>query len=141
MADAQKIFRDFLKSKGLQLTRQRELILDEFLKARSHVSVEDLYELVKKREKSIGQVTVFRSLKLLVESNIARTVNFGDKTIRYEREHEKSHHDHLVCLSCGKIIEVFDQDLERIQDELCSASDFSPVRHRLEIFGTCNKCR
>lgn len=141
METAKKIFRLFLKDQGLQLTGQRELIIDEFLQTTSHVSVEEFYEQVKKREPSIGQVTIFRTLKLLVEAEIARPVNFGDKTIRYERSHGKKHHDHLVCLVCGTIIEVFDQELERIQDALCATYNFTPTNHRLEIFGTCPKCR
>jgi Fur family ferric uptake transcriptional regulator len=141
MKDASEAFRQFLKQKNLQLTQQRQLIVDEFTRVKRHVSVEELYDLVKKREKSIGQVTIFRTLKLLVEADIARPVNFGDKTVRFELNYGAEHHDHLVCLHCGAVVEVFDPDLEKLQDKLCAELDFSPVRHRLEIFGTCKNCK
>ncbi len=141
MQDVSEAFRQFLKQKNLQLTMQRQLIVDEFAKVKRHLSVEELYDLVKKREKTIGQVTVFRTLKLLAEANIARAVNFGDKTVRYELDFGTKHHDHLVCLQCGAVVEVFDPDLEKLQDKLCSKLNFSPDWHRLEIFGTCKKCK
>lgn len=141
MKNASEAFCQFLKQKNLQLTSQRQLIVDEFIKVKRHVSVEELYDLVKKREKSIGQVTIFRTLKLLAEADIARPVNFGDKTVRYELNFGTEHHDHLVCLQCGDVVEVFDPELERIQDKLCAEFGFAPLRHRLEVFGTCKKCK
>ena len=140
MKKAEEAFRDFLKQKNLQLTSQRQLIIDEFCKINTHVSVEELYERVRKREKSIGQVTVFRTLKLLAEAEIARPVNLGSKTIRFELDYGKNHHDHLICTQCGAIIEVFDEALEKLQDRLCKKYNFQPVSHRLEVFGNCNKC-
>ena len=141
MKDASEAFRQFLKQKNLQLTQQRQLIVDEFTRVKRHVSVEELYDLVKIRERSIGQVTIFRTLKLLAEADIARPVNFGDKTVRYELNFGTEHHDHLVCLQCGAVVEVFDPDLEKLQDKLCDEFEFSPVWHRLEVFGTCKKCK
>jgi Fur family ferric uptake transcriptional regulator len=105
------------------------------------VTVEDLYQIVQKKEPGIGQVTVFRTLKILADAGIANPVRFGDKTIRYELAHGSEHHDHLVCTSCGSVIEVFDENLEAIQDKLCKKHRFKPLKHRLEIFGTCKKCR
>ena len=141
MKKVSEAFRQFLKQKNLQLTSQRELIVNEFAMAKRHLSVEDLYALVKQREKSIGQVTVFRTMKLLAEAGIARAVNFGDKTVRYELDFGTKHHDHLVCLQCGAVVEVFDPDLEKLQDKLCSKLNFAPAWHRLEVFGTCKKCK
>ena len=140
MKGVSEAFSQFLKQKNLQITMQRQLIVDEFAKAKRHLSVEELYDLVKKREKSIGQVTVFRTLKLLTEANIARAVNFGDKTVRYELDFGTEHHDHLVCLQCGAVVEVYDPDLEKLQNKLCRKYGFSPNWHRLEVFGTCKKC-
>jgi Fur family ferric uptake transcriptional regulator len=140
MKKVSEAFLQFLKQKNLQLTSQRELIVNEFAKVKRHLSVEELYDLVKQREKSIGQVTVFRTLKLLTEAGIARAVNFGDKTVRYELDFGTGHHDHLVCVRCGAVVEVFDPDLEKLQDKLCGKYGFSPDWHRLEVFGTCMKC-
>jgi len=140
MKEELKIFEEFLHSKGLQCTSQREIILKVFLKIERHLTVEELYIAVKKKESSIGNVTVFRTLKLLCEAGLAREVDFGDRKLRYEHEYGHEHHDHLICVECGSFIEAVDMDIERLQDEMCARFKFKPLRHRLEIFGICEKC-
>jgi Fur family ferric uptake transcriptional regulator len=135
------IFVDFLKKKNLKLTNQREEIINIFFKTNRHLSVEDLYDIVKKKAPHIGQATVFRTLKLLCEAGLAGEVDFGDKKIRYEHEFGHQHHDHLVCVKCNKFIEVIEPKIEKLQDALCKKFSFSPQRHRLEIFGICRECR
>jgi Fur family ferric uptake transcriptional regulator len=141
MTDVTEAFRDFLNEKNLHYTIQRSLIVDEFLLAGTHLSAEELYGIVKQKEPTIGQVTVFRTLKLLEEAGIANPVNFGDKTVRYELSFETGHHDHLVCTRCGKVIEVLDNKLEKRKEKICEKHDFKPSHHRLEIFGICKACR
>ncbi len=133
-------FVDFLKRKNLKLTSQREEILRYFLKIDRHLTVEDLYNVVKKKDPNIGQATVFRTLKLLCEAGLAGEVDFGDKKIRYEHKYGHQHHDHLICVKCGKFIEVTQPEIEKLQDKLAKKYDFTPVRHRLEIFGLCREC-
>ena len=134
-------FRDFLNEKNLHYTTQRALIVDEFIQANTHLSAEELYGIVKQKESTIGQVTVFRTLKLLEEAGMANPVNFGDKTVRYELSFETGHHDHLVCTRCGKVIEVFDNKLEKRKEKICKEHEFTSSHHRLEIFGTCKACK
>ena len=102
MTKAIEIFTNFLKEKDLKLTRQRQEILSLFLKSDRHLSVEDLYHVVKKKDKSIGMATVFRTLKLLCEADIAKEVDLGDRRVRYEPKFGHEHHDHLICTKCGK---------------------------------------
>jgi len=135
------IFIEYLKKKDLKLTDQRKIILDVFLKTERHLAVEDLYNIAKKKDQSIGQATVFRTLKLLREAGIAKEVNLGDGKTRYEHKYGHQHHDHLVCLECGRFIEAVDSKIEKLQDELCKSQDFKPERHKMEIFGICKKCR
>ena len=135
------IFISFLKKKNLKLTSQRQEILEIFLKVNKHFSVEDLYEIVRKKNPHIGQATVFRTLKLLCEAGIAGKVDLGDKRIRYEHKYGHKHHDHLICVKCGKFIEVFSPHMEKLQKELCRKFKFLPHKHRTEIFGICKKCR
>ena len=123
------------------MTKQREEILKIFLKTDRHLSVEELYNIVKKKDKNIGQATVFRTLKLLFEADIVKGVNFIDKITRYEIKYGHQHHDHLVCTKCGKLIEAVDPGIEKLQDRLCKKFGFRPKKHRLEIFGICRKCR
>lgn len=134
------IFTDFLKRRNLTFTKQRERILDIFLKTESHLSVEELYDILKKHNADIGQTTVFRTLKLLSEAGIAREVEMGDKKIRYEHKFGHDHHDHLICTSCGKIIEAVDPNIEKFQHDLCKKFGFTAHKHSLKIFGICNQC-
>lgn len=135
------IFIDYLKKKDLKLTGQRKIILEVFLKTERHLAVEDLYNIAKKKDQSIGQATVFRTLKLLRAAGIAKEVNLGDGKTRYEHKYGHQHHDHLICLECGRFIEAVDSKIEELQNELCKSHDFKPHRHKMEIFGICKKCR
>jgi Fur family ferric uptake transcriptional regulator len=140
-ADAKARFEQFLEERGLRMTPQRSLIVDVFLKTERHVSSEDLYSLVKRKDRSIGQATVYRTLKLLSESGIAREVDFGEGVTRYEHEYGHEHHDHLICESCRKSIEVVDPRIEELQEKLARDHGFVMTSHKLDMFGLCAKCR
>jgi Fur family ferric uptake transcriptional regulator len=135
------VFIDYLKKKALKLTDQRRIILDVFLKTERHLGMEDLYNIAKKKDSSIGQATVFRTLKLLCEADIAKEVDLGDGKTRYEHKYGHVHHDHLICLKCGRFIEAVDFKIEDLQDRLCKSHGFLPQYHKMEIFGICKKCR
>jgi len=133
-------FRDYLTREGLKSTSQREIILDEFLKASSHLSTEDLYLRLRKNFPNIGYATVHRTLKLFSECGIAAERHFGDGQTRYELASDEEHHDHLICTCCNSIIEFENPEIERLQDEVARQHGFVIERHRLEIFGLCAKC-
>jgi len=137
---AEETLASYLQFRNLKFTRQRRKILEVFLSADSHLTTEELHQRVRARYPEIGHTTVFRTLKLLEEAGIARSVDFGDKRIRYEREYHHAHHDHLICRGCGRSIEVMDPEIERLQRELCRRNGFRPEAHRLEIFGLCASC-
>lgn len=136
-----ELFINYLRKKGLRLTDQRREILGIFLKTDRHLSVEDLYNIVKKKDANIGQATVFRTLKLLCGADIAKEVDLGDKKVRYEHKFGHQHHDHLVCIKCGRFIEAVDPRIEKLQEGLCKRFGFLPQRHKMEIFGICKRCR
>ncbi|MFH1519403.1 MAG: transcriptional repressor [Candidatus Omnitrophota bacterium] len=139
MQKEQQIFNDFLKAKGLKFTGQRGQILKIFLETKEHLSVEDLYGIVKKKNPAIGQATVFRTLKLLSGAGIAREINLGDRRARFEYDYK--HHDHLICQSCLKLIETVDSEIERLQDALCKKFNFTLTSHKLQLFGICKECK
>lgn len=134
-------FSNFLKKKNLHMTLQRKAILESFILADTHVSADELSIIVKKKHKDIGQTTVFRTLKLLCEAGIAQQVTFHDKIIRFERKIDDSHHDHLICSKCGHLIEAMDPKIEELQNKLCEQFGFTPLFHRMEIFGLCKTCK
>jgi Fur family ferric uptake transcriptional regulator len=141
MTKEMQVFINFLREKNLKLTDQRKAILSEFNKIGGHLTVEQLYEKVKKKKPSIGQATVFRTLKLLCQTGIAQEINIGDKKIRYEKALGRKHHNHLICIKCGKIIEFKDDKIEKLQDKICKKFGFQPVEHKLGIRGYCSECK
>ena len=138
---AKDIFRNYIQEKGLRNTQQREVILDAFLSADRHITVEELFNLIKVKQPDIGYATVHRNLSLLRESGIADEIKIGKQKTRYEPKLEREHHDHLICMKCGRFIEVYDTKIEKLQDKLAEVNDFRPVRHKLEIYGYCKECR
>ena len=133
-------FSDFLLSQGLKSTRQRELILEVFLRAGSHLSTEELYLRLRRKNPKIGYATVHRTLKLFAECGIAEQRHFGDGQARYEASDHDEHHDHLICTACGKIVEFEDPRIEELQIEVAGEHGFSIERHRLELYGCCPDC-
>lgn len=133
-------FHKFLKEKGLKSTRQRELIFQVFLEATDHPSLEELYQRVRQKNAHIGFATVYRTLKLMAASGWASSRKFADRSVRFERCHPGDHHDHLICLHCGKIVEFENAGIENLQAEIARRKGFHIFDHKLEIYGFCAKC-
>ena len=129
----------YLEERGLKHTRQRDAVLEAFLSAGGHATSEDIYRSVQAEDESVGHTTVYRTMKLLVEAGLAEERHFDDGVIRYEIEHH--HHDHLVCLKCGKIIEFECEMIETAQDEIAARYEFRVLRHRHELYGHCADCQ
>lgn len=140
-SEEQEVFLKHIQKRGLKRTGQRDLILDTFLRTEEHLSSEDLYRLVKKDDPTIGQTTVYRTLKLLTEAGLAREVRFGDGRTHYEHNYKHQHHDHMICSECGRIIEFFSAELEAIQDAMAAKHRFQVTQHLLRIIGVCAECR
>ncbi len=138
--DAKARFEQFVAHESLRHTEQRDHVLDVFLATERHVTVQELYDLVRKKHKGIGYATVARTLKLMCDSGVCRQVDFGDGSLRYEHKYGHEHHDHLICLKCGKFEEIYSPKLEKIQGELVKKYDYVQEKHKLDIFGFCPKC-
>ena len=136
-----KIFEKYIEDKGLKSTRQRDDIINTFLKSDGHLTIEDLLHLVKKVNSKIGYATVYRTLKLLADSGLAAERKFEDGQTRYEHADPGEHHDHLICLSCGSILEFEEERIETLQDEVAKRFGFEVVNHNLELYGYCKKCK
>ena len=140
LADAHERFRRHLLRAGLKRTVQRDLIVEVFLHTEDHLSSEDLYRLVKERDDTIGQTTIYRTLKLLVEAGLAGEVRLGDGRTRYEPQDKFPHHDHMVCVSCRRTIEFYSPELKELQTRIAAAHGFAMTEHSLRIFGKCEEC-
>lgn len=135
------IFQEYIQAYGLRHTAQRELILETFLETEEHLTSEDLYFLVHKIDPTIGNTTVYRTLKLLTEAGLAREVRFGDNKTYYEHHYNHAHHDHMICTECGMVIEFFSADIESLQDEMADKFSFKPTHHSLRMWGICANCQ
>lgn len=139
--EAKNLFAGYLKKEELRNTWQRLYILDAFLSSGGHFTADELHNVVKRKHPDIGFATVYRNLKLMCECGLANEIKVGNKKTRYEQKAGHEHHDHLICLKCGRFIEVVDKRIERLQDKLAEANDFIPQSHKLEIYGICKGCR
>jgi len=131
-------WRMYITERRLNTTAQREAIVEQFLRTRDHVSIDELLTKVRKRHPKVGYATVYRTLKLLVDSGLAVERQFGDGQARYEVVGD--HHDHLICVKCGLILEFEDDEIERLQDKIAQRlGGFTVLRHRHELYGLCPK--
>jgi len=138
--NAREKFEKFVAQEGLRHTEQRDKVLDTFLATERHVTVQELYDLVRRRHKGIGYATVARTVKLMRDSGVCRQVDFGEGALRYEHKYGHDHHDHLICVSCGRFEEIYSPKLEEIQHELVKKHGYVQKSHKLDIFGFCPRC-
>ena len=142
MKDPMVVFEDYIAHNGLKVTPQRRRIIELLLQSGGHhLSAEEFHARLKASGISVGQATVYRTLKLLCACGLAREVRFGDGVSRYELEYGAEHHDHLICEVCGKQIEFVDKDIERLQETLALRHGFTLTSHRMNLYGICESCR
>ncbi len=132
-----------LKTKGLKVTSPRVTVLDIFNQSQArHLSAEDVYKKVLEHEGDIGLATVYRVLTQFAEVGILVATNFETGKTTFELN-EGGHHDHLVCLSCGSVVEFHDPDVEARQEEIAKKHGFKLINHSMSLYGLCSKpqCR
>jgi Fur family ferric uptake transcriptional regulator len=133
-------FRDFLATRGLRMTREREELLASIFHAPRHFEAEDLIRTIRERKGRVSRATVYRTLSLLEECGILRKSLFGHNRHFYESVVGRHHHDHLVCIRCGKIREFEEEQIEALQEQICRKYGYRIVDHIHEIFGICERC-
>ena len=134
-------FQEFLEQQGLKLTSERSALVREIFATHYHFEAEELLGKMKEKDVKISRATVYRTLELLVKSNMVRRVHLGEDHYHYEHVSGNSHHDHLICTTCGNVIEFHDEVLEQRQREICERKKFTPTFHNLQILGVCDACR
>ncbi len=134
-------FRQFICSKGLKSTKKRDEIFDEVCNIVGHFDPDELYLMLKQKGSKVSRASVYRTIPLLVEIGLIEEVERVDKHAHYEKVSADSHHDHMICMKCGKVIEFFSPTLEMLQDEICQKENFHKMRHNLEIYGICKECK
>jgi Fur family ferric uptake transcriptional regulator len=141
LAPEMQVFMEYLQDHKLKLTPHRQLILEVFLNDEGHRSVEDIYRVVRQKDSRVGYTTVYRTMKLLADGGLAREIDLADGITRYEHLYNHEHHDHMICMQCGKSIEFYDPEIETLQDEASAQLGFKVLDHKLQIYGLCGDCR
>ena len=131
----------FIDTRGLKRSKQRDLIAEIFFASEGHISIDELWAAVRKQAPRVSQATVYRTMKLLVEAELAHSRQFQDGFMRYEPSDQDSHHDHIICTSCGKIVEFLNADIERMQEEVAINHGFTLTDHKMELYGACRQCQ
>lgn len=140
MNEERILFEGYLRTRNLKMTSPRETVLKAFLENEGHLSADDILAAARALDPGIGQATVFRTVKLLADAGLARDACQDDGPRRYEHAYHHSHHDHLLCVRCGKIIEFFDPAIEKAQEKIFRTYGFKAVGHTMELKGLCADC-
>lgn len=138
-----RTLKDRLQDRRLKRTRPREVIVEKILSAKSgqHFSADELWDSLRQKDKRVSKATVYRTLHLLAEKKMVEEHDFGKGEKYYERMVERPHHDHLICVHCGRIIEFENPQIERLQEEIAKKEDFILAYHSHKLFGACSRCR
>ena len=119
--------------KGLRITNQRELVISIIENSTDHPNVDELYKRASVKDKSVSIATVYRTVKLLEDAKVIDKHEFGDGKARYEQTRE--HHEHLIDVETGEVIEFINEELEKLKNEIANKMGYELVDHKLELFG------
>ena len=129
-----KILVKILKSEGLRYTDQRQAIWDEIRKSNEHRDAEDIYLKLKERNVKVSRATVYRTIDVLVKNRLVRKMDVGEGRSLYEPRLDDEHHDHMICLDTGDIIEFYNKELEDLQDTIAKKHGYKVIRHVHQLF-------
>lgn len=132
-----------LQEGSYKITPQRQIILKTLIDhAEKHLSAEELHFVVKQKDPEIGLATIYRSLDIFTDLDILHKIDFGDGCDRYELSDNEAHnHHHLICIKCGRIIEVNDDLLDTLETWIEKKTQFHITDHQLKFFGYCKHCQ
>tara|TARA_Y100000590_G_scaffold68659_1_gene74830 strand:+ start:4639 stop:5061 length:423 start_codon:yes stop_codon:yes gene_type:complete len=140
MASRNQLKKALIKE-GLRYTQQRQSIWNEICATDEHRDAEEIYLSLRNEGMSVSRATVYRTIDVLVKNNLVRKLELGDGRARYEHKMDLEHHDHLICVQCGKIEEFMDETIEEIQETIVNDLGFKLIRHIHQLFVICNNCR
>jgi Fur family ferric uptake transcriptional regulator len=133
-------FRTFIKKKRLRNTSERDMIIREIFAEGEHFDVETLYARLRKKQKKVCRVSIYRTIPLLLESGLIQESFYRDGRALYEPIFSEGHHCHIRCLQCGRVEEYCLPELEGVERKLSRQHGYSVTGHRLEVYGYCPDC-
>ena len=134
-------FKALVETDGSDRIQDRLNIVDAFLDSEEHVTIEQMYRLLRKKGYDYDAEFVRQCMNRMVDLGFAQKKRFEGQPVRYEHRHLGRHHDHLICTKCGKIIEFSNDDMERLQVVIAAEHGFHMLQHKMEIYGLCAECR
>lgn len=140
MSEQLKAIEEYMKSHGLKLTGPRKRVVQKLLSVKGHVAADDLIELLRRDKTPVSKATVYRTLALVTESGLIDGHDFDKGKRLYEPMVGRAHHDHMYCITCGKVIEFEEEAIERLQEMVTQRHRFTAVYHSHKIFGYCAAC-
>ena len=129
-----KRFSDALQNEKLKLTSQRLAIFDEVIYGEKHRECEEICSSLKKKNNNVSRATVYRTLDILIKYDFVRKMDIGDGRIRYESKIGHPHHDHMICVETGKIIEFVSDEIELMQDKIAEEKGYKIIKHIHQLF-------
>ena len=127
--------KNILKTEGLRYTKQRQQVWDEIRISSDHRNAEEIYIAINKNKAlKVSRATVYRTIDVLVKNNLVRKMELGDGRALYEHKIDDGHHDHIICVETGKIIEFYNEDLEILQENIVKKHGYELVRHVHQLF-------
>ena len=141
MAANTNAFETYLETKGLKYTRERRRIYEKVKTLSAHFDTDGLYGILKKEDRDIARGTVYRTIPLLLESGVIQISVGKGKGQFFERGSAHGHHDHIICVSCGKVIEYHCEEIEELQTKVCEKYDVQLLFHDHKLYVRCSACR
>ena len=141
MVRQERIFSDFLRTKGLKLTNPRKTILYTVFATHEHFNVDELYDKIRKKHKNVSRATIYRTIPLLVESGLIKQSLRCMAKDHYEHTYGHQSHLHFICNKCRRIIEVESKDIEKILTRLAKEQEFTIEEFNIGAKGICKKCK
>ena len=129
-----KRFSDALQNEKLKLTSQRLAIFDEVIYGEKHRECEEILDSLVKKNINVSRATIYRTLDILVQYGLIRKMDIGDGRIRYEGKIDDPHHDHMICVESGKIIEFVSEEIEDLQDKIAKEKGYEIIKHIHQLF-------
>jgi len=139
--DVVKIFTEYLLKRDLKNTPERATILNEIEGINQHFEPDTLLFRLKNKHVKISRATIYRTLELLLDCGLVKKNIFENGITLYEKNFGTHAHDHFLCMQCGKIIEFFDQDLNKIHVRLAKKHEFLITDYSHQIYGRCKNCK
>ena len=130
-----------LKKEGLRHTIQRQAVWDEIKSNDEHRDAEQIYSALRKNNLNVSRATVYRTIEVLYKNNLIRKIELGDSPSKYENKVNSDHHDHIICVQCGRIDEFVDDKIESQQDKIIDKLGFKMIRHIHQLFVLCKDCQ